>query len=167
MALLLGLLATAAVASAAVLASRQGNDQQLVIVMTARGSHVERLDGYTPARPIVVRVDAPHAKSITLLGQAPDGGTLRVPLARGADGRFGADVTLAVPGVWSLTIASRADAVQMASESFAVNVVDGVSARTLGLVVALAVLFLGGGIALIGFVVLGVRRTRRTVSSAG
>ncbi len=158
-ALVLALLATIAVASAAVLASaHQGSGQSLGVALSAQGSHVERLDSYAPAQPIAVRVDAPRAETVALLGVTPEGGNLRVPLVRGADGRFGADVRLPVPGVWSLAVSARTDAIESVSDTFAVSVAQGAGAKALGVVMALAVALLAGGIALI---VLGLVRARR------
>lgn len=158
-ALVLALVATVAVASAAVVVSaRHAGDQTLTVTMTPQGSRVERREGYTAARPIVLRVDAPRAQGVTLLGTAPDGGSLRVPLARAADGSFGGEVGLAMPGIWSLAIASQAGSDEAASGAFAISVVEGVSQRALGVVLGLALLFLGGGV---GLIVLGVTRASR------
>ncbi len=162
MALVLALIATVAVASAAVVVSaKHAGDQTLGVAMTAQGSRIERLDDYTAARPIVLRVDAPRARGVTLVGTAPDGGSLRVPLARAADGSFGGEVTLAMPGVWSLAISSHLGDAESASESFAITVVEGVSQRALSLVLALALALLAGGLALIG---LGLARAYRRSS---
>ena len=158
-ALVLALVATVAVASAAaVVSARHAGDQALSVTMTSQGARIERLDGYTAARPIALRVAAPRAQGVTLVGTAPDGGNLRVPLARAADGSFGAEVGLAMPGIWSLAIASHAGPDEATSESFAISVVEGVSQRALGVVLALALLLLGGGV---GLIVLGVTRASR------
>ncbi len=149
-ALALALLATVAVASAAVLASsNRAAEQPLAVRVSAQGSQVERLDGYVPGQPIAVRVDAPRAQAVTLLGVGPDGGSLRFPLARGADGRYGADVSLTTPGVWSLAVTSQVAGVETASESFAVSVAAGSGTKATIVVLALAIAALAGGLALI------------------
>ena len=171
LALVLALVATVAVASAAVVVStvavasaavvvsnRQAGEQTLTVAMTPQGARVERRDDYTAARPIALHVSAPRAQGVVLVGTAPDGGSLRVPLARVPDGGFSGEVALAIPGTWSLAIAAQGAESQAASEPFAISVVEGVSQRALGVVLALALLLLAGGGALI---VLGVTRASR------
>ncbi|MEA2666570.1 MAG: hypothetical protein QOI11_3514 [Candidatus Eremiobacteraeota bacterium] len=168
MALVLALVATVAVASAAVVVSAgHAGEQTLAVAMTAQGSQVERRDGYTAARPIVLHVDAPRAQGVTLIGIAPDGGNLRVPLARAADGSFGGEIALAMPGIWSLAIASHTGAAEAASEPFAISVVEGVSQRALTVVLALALLLLAGGLGLIGLGFARAYRARHPVVLPG
>jgi hypothetical protein len=163
--LVLALMVTVAMASAAVVVSANGARQTLGVTMTRQGSRIERLDRYVPARPIELRVDAPRARTATLVGTAPDGAGLRVPLARAADGSFGGEVTVSTPGVWSLAIATHRRSTETASEPFAITVAEGVSQRSMGLVLALALALLGGGLGLIVRGIVGLYR--RTVVLPG
>lgn len=167
-ALVLALIATAAVASAAVVVSaHHAGEQTLAVAMTPQGARIERRDDYAAARPIVLHVDAPRAQGVTLVGVAPDGGNLRLPLARAADGSFGGEIALAMPGVWSLALTSQLGAAETASESFAITVVEGVSPRALGVVLALALLLLAGGLTLIGLGLGQAYRRRHPVALPG
>jgi hypothetical protein len=157
--LVLALVATVAVASAAVVVSaNHAGRQTLGVAMTSQGSRIQRRDSYIAARPIALRVAAPRARTVTLVGTAPDGGSLHVPLTRTDDGSFAGEIALATPGVWSLAIASHRRKTEATSEPFAITVVEGVPQRVLGLVVALALALLGGGL---GLIVRGVRLYRR------
>ncbi len=157
--LVLALAATVAVASAAVVVSaNHAGRQTLGVAMTSGGTRIARLDGYVAARPIELRVDAPRARTVTLVGTAPDGTNLRVPLVRANDGGFAGEVALATPGVWSLAISAHRGTTEAASEPFAISVVEGVPQRVLGLVISLALALLGAGL---GLIVRGVRLHRR------
>ena len=165
-ALVLALLTTVAVTSTAVAMSfGHGDGQPLSIAISEAGSRVQHLDGYAATRPIAVAVEAPRAHAVTLIGHAPDGSTLRVPLVPVAEGRFAAEVTLGAPGVWALAVSSRVGPLETASQAFAISVVTDRSRAALGIVLGLALASLLGGI---GLIVLGVWRSRtRPVASAG
>lgn len=135
--------------------------QSLAVAMSSRGSKVQRLDGYTAKQPISVRVEAPHSSGVTLVGTDPHGGNVRVPLERQPDGRYTGKVTLATPGVWSLAVASQVDAVETASESFAISVVEGTPRVLLATVIGLALASIVAGITLI---VVALRRPARTAT---
>lgn len=123
--------------------------QSLAVAMSAKGSKIQRLDGYTVHQPIAVHVEAPHSRGVTLVGTDPHGGNLRVPLVREPDGRYTGNVVLGTPGVWSLAVASRVDTVETASESFAISAVEGTPREMLAIVIGLALASVVGGIALV------------------
>jgi hypothetical protein len=111
---------------------------------------VDHLDRYTNDEPLAVRVQAQPAQSVTLLGLAPDGGSLRVPLARQADGSFTGDVSLAKPGTWTLAVDAAANGVQSTSQSFVVIVADARATKeSFFTMLGLALVSIGGGLGLI------------------
>jgi hypothetical protein len=124
--------------------------QSLAVAMSTKGSKVQRLDGYTANQPINVRVQAPHSSSgVTLVGTDPSGTNVRVPLVRQRDGQYTGNFVLETPGVWSLAVASRIDAVETASGSFAISVVEGTPPMMLAVVIGLALASVVAGITLI------------------
>jgi hypothetical protein len=135
--------------------------QSLAVAMTQKGSKIQRLDGYTAKQPIAVRVEAPHSRGVTLVGTDAHGGNVRVPLVREPDGRYTGNVILGTPGVWSLAVAARVDAVETASESFAISVVEGTPRTILATVIGLALASVVAGITLI---VAALRRPARTAT---
>ena len=111
---------------------------------------VDHLDRYTNGEPLTVRVQVQPAQSVTLVGLAPDGGNLRVPLAREADGSFARDVTLTTPGMWTLAVIAADNGVQSTSTSFVVTVTDaGATTQSALAMIALALASIGGGVGLI------------------
>jgi hypothetical protein len=111
---------------------------------------VDHLDRYTNGEPVAVRVQVQPAQSVTLVGLAPDGASLRVPLAREADGSFAGNVALSTPGTWTLAVVAAENGVQSTSTSFVVTVTDAGATKESALtMIALALASIGGGVGLI------------------
>ncbi|HTJ27417.1 MAG TPA: hypothetical protein VMA36_14745 [Candidatus Limnocylindria bacterium] len=156
LALIIGVAAeTATVAGAA------SPPQALHVALDGKGSRIERLDGYTAKQPIHVRVVAPHSRSVTLVGTDPRGANLRVPLVREGEDRYTGSVVLPTTGIWSLAIASRVDEVDTASQSFAISVVEGTPRKVLAAFIAVALACGVGGLSLIVFSLVTLRRSPR------
>jgi hypothetical protein len=143
-ALLLGsvLLGTATAAYAA-------SAQSLVVDVRDRDPQLSRLSHYSASAPVELRVIAPGASSVALVGASPAGTTVRVPLAAARDGSFTGTTTLAVPGTWLLAISTTYKGPEIVGDSFSVVVEQGASARDAAVLAVLAVLSIGGGIGLI------------------
>lgn len=140
--LALALAGTPAIASA-------GSAQTLGIDIGGPTPQIERLDRYVDTRPVAVSVRAPRASSVTLVGTSPAGGNLRVPLSRGAGGRYIASLALAAPGTWTLAIEASIAGGNAMTESFPLSVAAGATTPEIALMLLLAVLSTVGGIALI------------------
>ncbi|HYZ15542.1 MAG TPA: hypothetical protein VE591_04030 [Candidatus Acidoferrum sp.] len=145
------LIAIAAIAfGTASVSAASAPPQSLAVAMSAKGSKIQRLDGYTARQPIKVRVQAPQSsKGVTLIGTDPSGGNVRVPLVRDQDGQYSGNLVLETPGIWSLAVASHIDTVETASESFAISVVEGTPRNLLAIVIGLALASVVAGITLI------------------
>lgn len=128
-----------------------GSAQTLGIDVSAAQPRVEQLDRYTSGQPIDVRVMAGAARGAALVGVAPNGADLRVPLARCGDGAYAGTFTPGTPGTWSLAVSIDAAGSANASSSFPIVVAEpGASEATAAVMIALAIASIGGGIGLIG-----------------
>jgi hypothetical protein len=141
--LVLAFLTTSATAGAA------GAAQPLAVAVGDAGQQVRSQPRYTPAAPIDVRVEAPRARAAALIGVAPDGANVRVPLTRASAGVFTGSATLPEPGTWSLAVATTADDVEVTGTTFTVTVEPGPSGLEIGGLIALALASIGGGVGLI------------------
>ncbi|HTW83522.1 MAG TPA: hypothetical protein VMD91_05560 [Candidatus Sulfotelmatobacter sp.] len=99
--------------------------QHLRVDLSAGSPSVERQGDYASSQPIELRVRAPRASSASVVGVGPDGSNLNVPLAREADGSFRGALRLAIPGAWSLAVATLAGDEGTTTQSFPIDVADG------------------------------------------
>ncbi|MBV8750964.1 MAG: hypothetical protein JO103_14755 [Candidatus Eremiobacteraeota bacterium] len=123
--------------------------QALAVDVLDSGPRVEHQAKYAQAGLIDVRVTARNARSAVLLGVAPDGTNLRIPLARIGGDVFAGSAQFASIGTWSLAIATSTATGQETTPSFPIVVDAGPSTGDVALMVALAIVSVCGGIGLI------------------
>jgi hypothetical protein len=128
-----------------------GRPRVLAVVLFSDHAATEGPARYLVEAPVIVDVESrttPPA-AVSLTATAPDGTTLRLPLAR--DGtRFTGNLRLGAPGTWTLALAVRFGSVTTALSSIAVNAVsDDGPAYAAGLGFALSALQLTAGISLL------------------
>jgi hypothetical protein len=96
--------------SVPVAASAAPSSQPLFITINANGAVAKSLEQYAPGEPVAVAVSTIHAadvRSVTLIAMGPSGSSVRLPLARNADGTFAGNLALDEAGTYTLTISER------------------------------------------------------------
>ena len=123
--------------------------QALGIDMRTSELRVDRLERYVTTAPITLRMTAPQFSSAAVIGVAPDGSHVRIPLAAGADGAYTATVTLSKPGMWSLAVQTKLGSLESVTGNFPVVVAEGPSPTDAAFMIALAAASICGGVGLI------------------
>jgi hypothetical protein len=120
--------------------------QKLLVDIRGSAPRIDALERYIVNEPVTVRVDAPFARSASLVGVAPDGGNVRVPLQRGADGSFAGMLTVPAVGIWSLAVVAGS---QAKTSTFSINAGERDSHAGATLMLALSLASIAGGLGLI------------------
>jgi len=135
--------------------------QPLGIDLYTTAPRVDKLDRYVAGEEVSVRVAAPPASRVTIVGVGPDGSNLRLPLVQGPDGAYSGTLMMPVAGTWSLAANTTIGGEDVSTESFPVVVAEPESTLPALVMAALALASIGGGIGLIA-----VRRHAQTVRPA-
>jgi hypothetical protein len=120
--------------------------QKLTVDIRGSAPRIDALERYIVNEPVTVRVDAPFTKSASLVGVAPDGGNVRVPLQRLADGSFAGMLTFPASGIWSLAVDAGS---QAKTSTFSISAGERDSHAGAALMLALSLASIGGGLGLI------------------
>jgi hypothetical protein len=120
--------------------------QKLTVDIRGSAPRIDALERYIVNEPVTIRVDAPFTKSASLVGVAPDGGNVRVPLRRGADGSFAGMLTFPATGIWSLAVDAGS---QARTSTFSISAGERDSHAGAALMLALSVASIAGGLGLI------------------
>ncbi len=139
--LLLCLTATACAAADA--------SQKLTVDIRGNASRIDALEHYVVNEPVAIHVKAPSAQSAVLVGVAPGGGNVRIPLQRAADGSFAGMLTLPATGIWSLAVDAAVAGTHAKTATFALNAAERDSYAGAALMLALSLASIGGGVGLI------------------
>jgi hypothetical protein len=123
--------------------------QPLTIDLRAAMPRIDKLDRYDTGTALALRVMAPAASQVTIVGVGPDGSNLRVPLAAGAGGIYAGTVTLPVAGTWSFAADTTVDSEDVSTESFPVLAAEPESRLPAAIMAALALVSVAGGVGLI------------------
>jgi hypothetical protein len=120
--------------------------QKLVVDIRGSAPRIDALERYIVNEPVTVRVDAPFTRSASLVGVAPDGGNVRVPLQRSADGSFAGMLTFPAAGIWSLAVVAGR---QAKTSTFSISAGERDSHAGAALMLALSLASIIGGLGLI------------------
>jgi hypothetical protein len=120
--------------------------QKLVVDIRGSAPRIDALERYIVNEPVTVRVDAPFTRSASLVGVAPDGGSVRVPLQRSADGSFAGMLTFPAAGIWSLAVVAGS---QAKTSTFSISARERDSHAGAAVMLALSVASIIGGLGLI------------------
>jgi hypothetical protein len=126
-------------------AAAQG-PQKLTVDIRGSAPRIDALERYIVNEPVTVHVDAPFTRSASLVGVAPDGGNVRIPLQRGADGSFVGMLTFPASGIWSLAVDAGSEA---RTSTFSISAGERDSHAGAALMLALSFASIAGGFGLI------------------
>jgi len=120
--------------------------QKLLVDIRGSAPRIDALERYIVNEPVTVHVDAPFARSASLVGVAPDGGNVRVPLQRAADGSFAGMLTFPAVGIWSLAVVAGS---QAKTSNFSISAAERDSNAGAALMLGLSLASICGGLGLI------------------
>jgi hypothetical protein len=134
-----------------VAAASAGPAQSLGIDVSGATPRLDKLVEYVESTPVVVRVTAPNAQRVAIIGVSPSGVNIRVPLAHGPGQAFTGTLTLETAGTWKLAVDATVEGGDAMTGTFAIEVARGTQ-RDATLLFALAGLSICSGLGLIAVV---------------